>query len=103
MRRTRRARGTIEDDDLPTVGFSEDSIFIVEERGEIEFKVKLSAPSTVPIAVDWETEADSAEADVDYTEASGTLTFAPGDTERPSPSTSSTTRLSNSWKHSRCV
>ena len=76
------ARGTIEDDDLPTVGFSEDSIFIVEERGEIEFKVKLSAPSTVPIAVDWETEADSAEADVDYTEASGTLTFAPGDTEK---------------------
>ena len=75
------ARGTIVDDDLPTLGFSEDSIFIVEERGEIEFKVKLSAASTVPIAVDWETEAGSAEADVDYTEASGTLTFAPGDTE----------------------
>ena len=75
------ARGTIVDDDLPTLGFSEDSIFIVEERGEIEFKVKLSAESTVPIAVDWETEAGSAEADVDYTEASGTLTFAPGDTE----------------------
>ena len=75
------ARGTIVDDDLPTLGFSEDSIFIVEERGEIEFKVKLSAESTVAIAVDWETEAGSAEADVDYTEASGTLTFAPGDTE----------------------
>ena len=66
---------------LPTVGFSMDSIFIVEERGEIEFDVVLSAASTVAIAVDWETRADSAEADVDYTEASGTLTFAAGDTE----------------------
>ena len=32
---------------LPTVGFSTDSIFIVEERGEIEFDVVLSAASTV--------------------------------------------------------
>ena len=73
--------GTTEDDDLPTVGFSEESVFIVEEGGEIEFDVELSASSTVPITVDWETKADSAEADVDYTEASGTLTFAPDDTE----------------------
>ena len=34
----------------------------------------------MPITVDWETRAGSAEADVDYTEASGTPTFAAGDT-----------------------
>ena len=75
------ATGTIEDDDQPTVGFENESIFIVEETGEAVFKVKLDKTSTVPITVDWATEADSAEADVDYTEASGTLTFAAGDTE----------------------
>ena len=76
------ATGTIEDDDQPTVGFSEELVSIVEETGEIEFDVVLSAASTVAITVDWETEAGSAEADVDYTEASGTLTFAPGDTDK---------------------
>ena len=75
------ATGTIVDDDQPTVGFSVDTQFIVEERGEIEFDVVLDKASTVPITVDWETRAGSAEADVDYTEASGTLTFAAGDTE----------------------
>ena len=35
----------------------------------------------MPITVDWETRAGSAEADVDYTAAAGTLTFAAGDTE----------------------
>ncbi|WP_420635077.1 Calx-beta domain-containing protein [Candidatus Palauibacter sp.] len=78
------AKGTIVDDDQPTVGFASESVdqFIVEASGEIKFKVVLSATSTVPITVDWATEAGSAEADVDYTEASGTLTFAPGDMEK---------------------
>ena len=78
------AKGTIVDDDQPTVGFASESVdqFIVEASGEIKFKVVLSATSTVPITVDWATEAGSAEADMDYTEASGTLTFAPGDMEK---------------------
>ena len=76
------ATGTIVNDDQPTVGFSVDNEFIFEERGEIEFDVVLDKASTVPITVDWETRAGSAEADVDYTAASGTLTFAPGDTKK---------------------
>ena len=74
------ATGTIEDDDQPTVAISDEDVR--EEDGEIEFEVKLDKASTVPITVDWATEAGSAEADVDYVEASGTLTFAPDDTEK---------------------
>ena len=70
------------DDDQPTMGFSVDSDFIAEERGKVEFDVVLDKASTVPITVDWETRAGSAEVDVDYTAASGTLTFAPGDTKK---------------------
>ncbi len=76
------ATGTIEDDDQPTVGFEKASAIVLEELGTISFKVELDKASTVPITVDWETRAGTAEADMDYTEASGTLTFAAGDTEK---------------------
>ena len=57
--------------------------FIVEERGEIEFEVKLDQEGHAPITVDWETvDTGFAEADVDYVAATGTLTFAAGETEK---------------------
>ena len=64
------------------MAISDKTYFVNEEDGEIELEVKLDKASSVPITVDWATEAGSAEADVDYVEASGTLTFAPGDTKK---------------------
>ena len=75
------ATGTIVNDDQPTVGFKEERVIVLEGAAIISFLVELDEASTVPITVDWETRAGSAEADVDYTAASGTLTFAAGDTE----------------------
>ena len=75
------ATGTIVNDDQPTVGFKEESVIVLEGAAIISFLVELDEASTLPITVDWETRAGSAEADVDYTAASGTLTFAAGDTE----------------------
>ena len=75
------ATGTIVNDDQPTVGFKEERVTVLEGAAIISFLVELDEASTVPITVDWETRAGSAEADVDYTAASGTLRFAAGDTE----------------------
>ena len=77
------ATGTIDDDDRPVMGFTSDDKFIVEEKKEIQFEVKLDREGHAPITVDWETvESGSAEADVDYVAATGALTFAPGETEK---------------------
>jgi hypothetical protein len=47
------------------------------------FTVTLSAPSTVPVTVSYATADGTAKvSDNDYTAASGTLTFAPGQTSK---------------------
>jgi chitinase len=46
------------------------------------FTVRLSAPSTAPVSVDFVTADDSAIAPEDYVSAAGTVTFAPGETAR---------------------
>jgi hypothetical protein len=47
------------------------------------FTVTLSAPSTVPVTVNWATADGTAKASGgDYVAASGTLTFAPGETRK---------------------
>ena len=79
------ATGTIVNDPRPAVGFTSDSTIILEEAGAVEVEVKLDSAATVPITVDWatvESSGDEAEANVDYTAASGTLTFAAGDTKK---------------------
>lgn len=48
---------------------------------DITVSVTLSEATTVPVTVSYATEDGTAEAGVDYEAASGTLTFAPGETE----------------------
>jgi hypothetical protein len=46
------------------------------------FTVTLSSANTVPVSVDWATADGTATAGSDYQAASGTLTFAPGETSK---------------------
>ena len=47
------------------------------------FTVTLSAAATFPVTVNYATANGTATAGSDYTAASGTLTFAPGQTSKP--------------------
>jgi phospholipase C len=49
----------------------------------LSFKVTMSRASTIPVSVQWATADGSATAPSDYIAASGTLTFAPGQTTKP--------------------
>ena len=51
-----------------------------ETAGSIAFTVTLSAAARESVSVDWATADGTAVAGTDYTAASGTLTFAPGET-----------------------
>ncbi len=55
----------------------------------VNVKVKLSNPSSVPITVDWATadSVDEPAEGLDYESASGTVTFAPGETLKIVPIT----------------
>ena len=53
-----------------------------EDEGVMVFLVNLSAPSTLPITVEYATSDGTATAGEDYTAADGSLTFMPGETER---------------------
>ena len=81
------ATGTIGNDDQPEIGFKDEgSVFVIEGTTRISFPVVLDRPGHASITVQWETvelsSGEPAVADVDYTAASGMLTFAPGETEQ---------------------
>jgi len=80
-----RANGTIFDDE-PRITIDDVS------RGEgntgqsaLAFTVRLSNLYDVPVTVDFATANASAQAGTDYAAAAGTITFAPGETERTVP------------------
>ena len=75
--------GTIIDDDpLPTVSIGDVSLAEGDAgTTTASFPVTLSAPSGKPITVDYAT-ADGTATASDYTGASGTLSFAPGETSK---------------------
>ena len=75
------ATGTIRDDDggaRLSIGDASAS----EGDGPMSFTVTLAGQSSGSVTVDYATEAATASAGRDYTEASGTLTFAAGDTKK---------------------
>ena len=71
---------TIKDDDTPTVSFASTAVD-VDENSSVVLTVQLSPASSSEVTVDYATAADSAESD-DFTAASGTLTFAAGETSK---------------------
>lgn len=75
--------GIILDDDLPPL-LSVDDITVSEsddgQDSQATFTVSLSAPSSLPITVDYTTVNGTAIAGDDYVATNGTLTFNPGET-----------------------
>ncbi len=71
--------GVIVEDDL-SISISNVSVFETDETVTAELEVRLSTAGSEPITVDYFTEDGTAVAGEDYVSASGTLTFAPGET-----------------------
>ena len=75
--------GTILDDDTATLSISD--VTVTEgHSGTVDavFTVSLSTASSQTVTVDYATAGGTAAAGTDFTAASGTLTFAPGETSR---------------------
>ena len=75
------ATGVIENDDAAPV-FRIADASAAESIGEMTFTVTLSGESAMPATVRWTSSAATAQPGLDYIEASGELTFAPGTTSR---------------------
>lgn len=74
---------TIQDDDpLPTVQLSAATISVGEGEATAAVTVTLAAASSRTIFVDYETTSGTAVTGADYTPISGTLAFAPGETNQ---------------------
>ena len=65
---------------LPALSFDNINITVDEDGSQAALSVELSQASTVTVTVDYATSDNTAEAGDDYTDTSGTLTFAPGET-----------------------
>jgi hypothetical protein len=77
-----QAQGAVEDDDsLPRIAVA-DGAATEGDAGSaaLSFALTLSAPSLVPVTVAWSTTDGTAVAGSDFVAASGTATFAPGQT-----------------------
>ncbi|MEQ9407607.1 MAG: Calx-beta domain-containing protein [Fuerstiella sp.] len=75
-----RGLGTILDNDFPVVSISDAPA--VTEGGDAVFTVSLDRVSTTTVSVSYSSSDDSATAGSDYSAASGSLTFNPGETQK---------------------
>jgi len=73
---------SIGNDDVPHVQVLSPASAIPENAGPAAFIVRLDRPGVRPVTVDFTTVAGEAVAGADFTAAGGTLTFAPGETEK---------------------
>lgn len=81
---------TITDDDTaappataPAVAWAPASTTVASGSGPTGFNLALAYAWTQPVSVQWQTNAHSAVPGSDYTTASGTMTFSPGETAKP--------------------
>lgn len=74
--------GTINASDVPPPQLSVSDVSVNEANGTATFTISLTGTSTSPVTVDYATANGSATASSDYTAASGTLTFAVGETSK---------------------
>ena len=75
--------GTITDDDAaPTASIDDDSAAEGDAAG---FTITLSNPSSSQIDIDYTTSSGTATEDTDFPDATGSVTFAPGETSKPVP------------------
>ena len=81
---TAHALGTIVDDDAPPALSIVDASVTEGDTGTAELRLvaNLSAPSGIPVSVQYATADGTATAPADYATASGTLDFAPGQTSK---------------------
>lgn len=74
---------TITDNDFPNITISDASVAEGNSgTSMLTFTVNLSAPSSKTVTANYATEDVTATAGTDYTAASGTLTFSPGETSK---------------------
>ena len=74
--------GTITAGTLPELSFAGSNITVSETAGTATLTVELDPASTGTVTVDYATSDQTAQAGVDYTAASGTLTFAASETSK---------------------
>lgn len=79
---SQQVAGTIRNDDPPPV-VSVGNVTAIEGSTNANFAIHLSAPSGQTVTVHYATADGTATAGSDYLATSGTLTFAPGETEKP--------------------
>jgi hypothetical protein len=72
--------GTFIDNDPYVLDYSE--VLVPEGAGEAVFTVTLSQPSSQTVTVNYTTTEFIADSGADYSDVSGTLTFAPGETSK---------------------
>jgi large repetitive protein len=72
----------IDDDSQPTVKFSSATYTVNEGAGTATIIATLSSASSLPVTVNYATSNGTASAGSDYTAATATLTFAPGETSK---------------------
>ena len=79
---TNPATLTINDDDVPPIGFSSATYTGAEGSGPVIITVNMGSPSGATVTVDYATSNGTASSGVDYGSSTGTLTFPPGDTTK---------------------